>query len=172
MSKHRFPHFTGEETKLCKTYLLIQGLVRVKKGEAQPAGPSCPYIMVVAVRWEFKVAEERRGCLAVQSLDSAACVTWHVGDVFRWRGFLSLGYKNNPEPQLPLPDALIFCIRVLYILNKKINCFGFQGAQVFLGSFGTATWNEAVVPRGRRSSKEQLWRNAWLALALSICTFY
>lgn len=74
MSKHRFPPFTGEETKLCKTYLLIQGLVRVKKGEAQPAGPWCPYIMVAAVRWGFKVAEERGGCSAAWSLDFAAYV--------------------------------------------------------------------------------------------------
>ena len=51
MSKHRFPHFTGEETKLCKTYLLIRSLVRGKNGEAQPAGPSCPCVTVVGGRW-------------------------------------------------------------------------------------------------------------------------
>lgn len=171
MSKHRFPHFTGEETKLCKTYLLIQGLVRVKKGEAQPAGPSCPYIMVVAVRWEFKVAEERRGCLAVKSLDSAACVTWHVGDVFRWCRFLSLGYKNNPEPQLSLPDGLIFCIRVLNILNKKLTVLVFKEHK-FSWELQRCSLKWSCCAKGRRSSKEQLWRNAWLALALSICTFY
>jgi len=49
MSKHRFVHFTGEETKLCNTSLLVQGLVKGRKYEVQPAGLSLPCVMVTPV---------------------------------------------------------------------------------------------------------------------------
>ena len=59
MSKHRFPHFKGEETKLCKTYLSVQGLVRGKNGGSEPAGLSHPCVVAGRGRWQFKVSKER-----------------------------------------------------------------------------------------------------------------
>lgn len=39
----------------------------------------------------------------------------HLGDV----DFYHWGVKTTQEPRLPLPEAVIFCIREPYILNKN-----------------------------------------------------
>lgn len=61
MSKHRFPHFTGEETKLSKTCFMVQGLVKSKNYEAQHTGPSHPCVVVTPVGWgwQFEVTKGR-----------------------------------------------------------------------------------------------------------------
>lgn len=65
----------------------------------------------------------------------------HLGDTFRWHGFLALECKNNPEPQLPLPEAVIFWITELYILNKNLS--DAWRPEVILGTSITTAWNAA-----------------------------